>query len=767
MEGQTRVRPAIEQLRSRTLSAGKFHALRLLQGALFRKYVALFAAVMSSALITSSLLDIWTTYREHRAALVRLQKEQAGAAAARIMQFIKGIESHLGWTTHLSWSSSAGEQRELDALRLLRQVPAIAELALIDGAGREQLRVSRQAMDLVASNADFSQDERFTIAIARRVYYGPVQFRRASEPFMTLAVAGARRDAGVSVAEVNLSHIWEVISAIRVGRSGHAYVVDAAGRLIAHPDISLVLRNTDLSQSPQVRAARSDSATAGPEHAAAAHNARGEPVLTAYATAEPLNWRVFVELPEQEANAPLYDAITRSVLIMLAGLLLALLAAVFLARRMVVPIQTLTAGAARIGSGALDHRIAIETGDELETLGTQFNSMAAQLQASYSTLERKVDERTQELQAANLAKSRFLAAASHDLRQPLHALNLLAAQLRTEQDPVERARLALRIDTAIVNMNELFNALLDISKLDAGAMAATVTEFPVATLLERIDATFAAVAHDKGLHFSVVTSTAAVRSDAILLERILLNLASNAVRYTTQGGIVIGCRRAGGNLRIDVCDTGMGIPEDQRRSIFVEFYRGTGSERGPGEGLGLGLAIVERLCALLDHPISLVSTVGKGTRFSVSVPMVAPVSGMLDKPRTGPPAFDPLRGRLVVVIDDDALVLEGAAGLLRSWGCRVVAAAADREAIADLDGAVPDLIISDYHLRQGRTGIEAIARLRTVCGRQIPAFLISGDISQERLHEARALGFQLLHKPVSPMALRAVFSSLLKDSTSA
>ncbi len=229
---------------------------RLLHGTLFWKYVVLFAAVMSSALITNSLVDIWFTYQEHRSALIRLQKEQAGAAAEKISQFIKEIEGHLGWTTHLSWSIPSMEQRELDGIRLLRQVPAINELSLLDDQGREQLRISRQAMDQIHGNADFSSDERFTAAIANKVYYGPVKFRRGSEPFMTLAVAGARRDAGVSTAEVNLTHIWDVINQIHVGRSGKTYVVDGQGRLIAHPDISLVLRNTDLSRLAQVQGAR-------------------------------------------------------------------------------------------------------------------------------------------------------------------------------------------------------------------------------------------------------------------------------------------------------------------------------------------------------------------------------------------------------------------------------------------------------------------------------------------------------------------------------
>jgi signal transduction histidine kinase/CheY-like chemotaxis protein len=746
-----------------TLRSTRSLVWRLVHGTLFWKYVTLFVAVMSSALITNSLIEAWFTYQEHRAALIRIQKEQATSAAGRITQFIKEIESQLGWTTHLSWASPATEQRELDGIRLLRQVPAIAELTLLDDRGQEQLRISRQAMDRVASNADFSADEKFTAAVANKTYYGPVSFRRGTEPFMTLAVAGARREAGVSMAEVNLTHIWDVVHQIRVGRNGRAYVVDAQGRLIAHPDISLVLRNTDLSQLAQVRAARAEAGMADAAPALIARDVHGERVLTAYAKAAPLNWLVFVELPEHEANEPLYAAITRSVLIVLAGLVVALLAALALARLMVVPIRTLAAGAARIGAGTLDHRIEIKTGDELEALGEQFNDMAAQLQGSYATLERKVEERTHQLQVANLSKSRFLAAASHDLRQPLHALNLFVAQLRTETDPAERDRLAARIDTAVGNMNELFNALLDVSRLDAGALKASVSDFPVDSILKRLEATFAASAHEKGLRLRMVPSSAWVRSDAILLERILLNLVSNAVRYTSNGGIVVGCRRVADRLRIEVCDSGIGIPENQQRDIFGEFYQVATTERDRRDGLGLGLAIVERLCALLEHPIGLTSTPGKGSRFYVSVPRVPPRVRSGEPSAAGAALLDPLRGKLIVVIDDDALALEGTGGLLKSWGCRVVAAESDREALASLDGAKPDLIISDFHLKDGRAGIHAVMHLRNALDAPIPAFLISGDISPERLREAQASGHHLLHKPVAPMLLRTMMSRLLKE----
>ena len=205
---------------------------------LFRKYVALFVAVVCVALLTNGLFEIAFSYQENKQALTRIQREQAEAAAAKIGQFIKDIEGQIGWTTQLPWTASALEQRRFDALRLLRQVPAITELAQLDASGKEQLRVSRLAMDAVGVGTDYSKDPKFTEAVAKKIYYGPVYFRRESEPYMTLAMAGARRDAGVSVAEVNLKFIWDVVSQIKVGKRGQAFVIDARGRLIAHPDIS-------------------------------------------------------------------------------------------------------------------------------------------------------------------------------------------------------------------------------------------------------------------------------------------------------------------------------------------------------------------------------------------------------------------------------------------------------------------------------------------------------------------------------------------------
>jgi len=378
----------------------------------------------------------------------------------------------------------------------------------------------------------------------------------------------------------------------------------------------------------------------------------------------------------------------------------------------------------------------------------------------------ELQEKSRQLELANTFKSRFLAAASHDLRQPLHALNLFVAQLHAEPDPAERRRLVARIDAATSAMNELFNALLDMSKLDAGMLEVNVTDFPVQRLLKQMQTTFAEAAREKGLRLSVSSSRAWVRSDFILLERILLNLVSNGVRYTKRGEVAIGCHRRGERLQIDVQDSGPGIPQDQQRNIFREFYQLAGPGTGGRGGLGLGLAIVERLCHLLDHAVEVVSTPGKGSRFSVSVPLAAERPGLADTPVSPARAADPVTGRLIVVIDDDALVLDGMRGILQSWGCSVVSAASEAAVLAELreTGRRPDAIVSDYRLADGKTGIDAIERLRGTLGTAIPAFLISGDTSPERLHDARVSGYQLLHKPVPPMALRAMLNQLLKSS---
>ncbi|HUI15504.1 MAG TPA: GAF domain-containing protein [Xanthobacteraceae bacterium] len=369
----------------------------ILRSRLFIKYVALFVSVVVLALVANGAFEVWFSFQEQKTALTNLQHQQAVAAADKIEEFITQIQSQLGWTTQLPWTNGTLDQRRFDALRLLRQVPAITELAQIDASGHEQLKVSRLTMDVVGSGIDYSNKPEFKEAVKNKVYYGPVYFRRESEPYMTIALAGARVENGVSIAQVNLKLIWDVVSGIKVGEDGHAYVVDGDGRLIAHPDISLVLRNTDMSKLAQVQAARAGGSGQDVQEA---DDLGGHKVLTAYARVHPLGWYVFVETPIEEAYAPLYRSIQRSGYVLFGALALAFIGGAFLARRMVVPIQALRTGAARIGAGDLAQRIAIKTGDEVEALANQFNDMAGQLQESYADLEKKVEDRTADLTEA-------------------------------------------------------------------------------------------------------------------------------------------------------------------------------------------------------------------------------------------------------------------------------------------------------------------------------------------------------------------------------
>ena len=371
------------------------------RGKLFRKYVVLFLLVVTGELLASGLIELYFSYLENKEALVAIQKEKAQAAAQNIGGFVRGIEQQLGWVTQpqLASGAAAVEQRRFDFIRLQRQVQAITEVSLLDSTGREQLRISRLAMDVAGSRADFSNDPRFKEARAGRVYYGPVYFRKESEPYMTLAVAGSGQDGGVIAVDVNLKFIWDVVSQIKIGRAGQAFVVDGQGALIAHPDISLVLQKTNLSGLDHVKAALGGPASA-PAQVSTAHNFRGEQVLTANATIRPLGWTVFVEQPLGEALEPVRASATRTSLLLLLGMALSVVASLFLARRMVRPIRALQAGAERVGAGELGERIDVRTGDELQALAEQFNSMAARLQESYANLEQKVDARTRDLTEA-------------------------------------------------------------------------------------------------------------------------------------------------------------------------------------------------------------------------------------------------------------------------------------------------------------------------------------------------------------------------------
>jgi signal transduction histidine kinase len=388
---------------------------------LFTKYVALIVALVAGALLASSAVSLWFAYQESKSAITALQREKAVAAAYRIEQYIRSIEHSVGWTTlpRAFEGLSPAEQRRIEFLKLLRQEPAITEVQWIDRQGREQLRVSRLAMDVAASNENVSQEPRFTEG-RKGPWFGPVYFRKETEPYMTIARPAGGQDGGVIAIDVNLKFVWDVVNQIRIGKAGLAYVVDASGHLIAHPDISLVLQKLDWSKLPQVVAARAaDESLAGERlEPTIVPNRAGQEVLTSSAPIATLKWLVVTEVPLSEAFAPVAAEIYRTVLLLLIALVLSVFASFALARRMVQPIRALQAGAARIGAGELEQKIDVRTGDELQALGDQFNKMATDLRESYEGLERKVDERTAELKQAldfQQASSEILSSMSSSI----------------------------------------------------------------------------------------------------------------------------------------------------------------------------------------------------------------------------------------------------------------------------------------------------------------------------------------------------------------
>lgn len=353
----------------------------------FRKYfLALFAAVVVP-LLANGGSEAWLGYRDQRARLDERLGLEARAAAGRIEGFVAGIRDQLGWMVQLPWTDGPEDQRRIDALRLLRQVPAISDLTLVDGVSRERLYVSRVGLDRINAGTDRSDDPPVEGARAARVWYGPVRYHHGSEPFMRIAVAGNRAAVGVAVAEINLKLIWDVISAIRVGDTGQAFVLDGPGRLIAHPDIGIVLRGADDPTARTLQELRAAIIGAA-GRAATGTDVEGRTVMAAMAPVPGVDWTVVVEQPLVEAFGPIYAALWRTAALLLAGTALSAAFAYWLARRMTGPIRVLEEGTERIGAGQFDHRITITTGDELERLAAHFNNMAKELAVSQERSER-------------------------------------------------------------------------------------------------------------------------------------------------------------------------------------------------------------------------------------------------------------------------------------------------------------------------------------------------------------------------------------------
>jgi signal transduction histidine kinase/DNA-binding NarL/FixJ family response regulator len=750
--------------------------LRTPPGRLFRKYLVSIVALAFAALAINTGFDVWFSYREQKQLLAAIQREQAASAAIQIGQFVGQIENQIRWLSRLPPELSTNEDDRLNAIRLLRLSPAIAEIAELDAQGREQVRVSRRIADRIGSKADLSTSPAFRGANESRAYYGPVYFFGDTEPFMTIATRGTGRNPSVVVAVVNLRFIWDLVAGIRVGNTGKAYVVDREGVLIAHPDLWPALQRSDLSGHADVRAAL--DGVGPPPGGLVKEDLSGQRVLSTYATVPSLGWLVFVELPLSEAYAPIYASIGRSTFLLVILLAGAVLVSFFLSRRMTVPIQMLTQGAKRIGSGDLGLRLAIKTGDELEALGDQFNRMAAHLRESYATLERKVIERTSELEkardqalaehdaaerarsaavAANETKSRFLAVVSHELRTPLNGvigvLQLLDDGSLSEAQRRQLATAAASGETLIA----LVDAILEYARLEASTEALETRDFRLDRLVETAADLMRPQALGKSLAFEIAceaTADIAVHGDPVRLNRILLNLIGNAIKFTPNGGIAVSAAAEQHDdhvlLRVTVRDTGIGIAPDMHERIFEDFVQADDSIARRFGGTGLGLAIARRLTRLMRGELTVTSTPGEGSTFTLEVPLGRAANGVAQG------ALPPPSRRLsVLLVDDDPVNREVGEAILNRLGHRPALAGNGASAIALARDHAFDVILMDLHMPD-MDGVEAASKISKLALPKMPRIIaVTADVSRSARERLAGAGIaKVVSKPILINALR-------------
>jgi len=745
------------------------------RGRLVRKYLVSFAAVASVALIVNGALDAWFSYSEQKGLLIAVQREQADSAAAKINQFIGEIERQITWLAQMPAGTLTREDRRIDAIRLLRLSPAVAEVAQLDAQGREQLRISRHALDAIDSRRDLSDTPAFGGARRKGTYYGPVYFFRETEPFMTLAAASNGPDPTVIVAEVNLRFIWDLVTGIKVGKTGSAFVVDKQGRLIAHPDLWPVLRKTDLSSHPIVRAALAGE---GAAHGDVVNELNGHHVLSAYAPVGSLGWLVFVELPISEAYASIFSSIARSGLMLVGVLGCALFVALLLSRRMTTPIQALMRGAARIGAGDLDQRLAIRTGDELEALGGEFNRMAAQLRESYATLEGKVVERTAELaqardqalaehaeaqrareaaEQANETKSRFLAVVSHELRTPLNGVMGVLQLLDDGRLSTAQRRHLMTAATSGETLIALIDAILEYARLEAGTELLDTRTFHLGQLITAAADLLRPQAEAKGVALDVAIEASASRhvsGDGVRLNRVALNLIGNAIKFTESGRVEVAAALIGEGtrpqLQLSVRDTGIGIAPEMQERIFEDFVQADDSIARRFGGTGLGLAISRRVARLMGGDLRVESMPGAGSTFRLCIPL-----GIVADAPPARPAAPRGRALKLLLVDDDPINREVGTEMLKRLGHTPTVARDGPSAVRLAQETAFDAVLMDLHM-PGMDGIEAATLIEQQGREPKPRIIVLTADMSERSRERLARGgfHEVVSKPILLDALQ-------------
>jgi signal transduction histidine kinase len=630
------LRSRIENLKSQIVPL--FHRRR--RGRLVRHYFLISLLLIGGGLVSSALVEIYFRYRESQEQIALLEREAAAVAALKIERFVQDIATAIRGSTKSRevMQSKVSPEYRFELKRLLYLAPAITEAVALDIDGVKQAHVSRAGAVSQDSRSDFTASPGFQRALQGKPDYGPVYFVQNSEPYMTIAYPieqFAGTVIGVLQAEVNLKHVWDVVSNIKAGEAGYAYVVSRSGDLIAHRDISLVLRRQNLGHLTQVKAASQAASGAPRPEATLAYNMDGKKVISSYAFIPSLQWVVIIERPAEEAYTPLYASMLRTSALLLVGFSMAVLASLFVGRRVVRPLEALRRGVERIGKGELNHRLHLKTGDEIEILAEEFNEMAAHVRDAYAGLERKVAERTHALKMANekleeasQLKSQFLANVNHELRTPVSAIiGYARLVLRATQGQISQLQTE-NLQDLLHNAERLLNqidSLLEFSKIEAGKMEVHVQLVNVDEVIQGAISTIEPIVNGGGVRIirEIAPDIPDVSTDREKLRQILLNLLDNAVKFTERGEIKITASQQNGSLKLVVSDTGIGIEKEELNQVFEEFHRGDSSSSKKYRGTGLGLAIAKKFVNLLGGDISVESEVGRGSVFTVMLPLDA------------------------------------------------------------------------------------------------------------------------------------------------
>jgi len=641
------------------------------------------------------------------------------------------------------------------------------------------------------------------------IWTNPYIFFTSQKPGVTTASPVYDGDGdvkGVVGVDIEIDRISGFLDDLKIGKNGSAFVLNVNGDVIAFPDQEKIKRVADKGakglrftridelDEPVTRAAYRSLQDAGGINYSrnstfTSFQVEGEThhaIFVRFPNPD-WPWLIGIHMPEDDFLGDVKQVLLTNIIVVLAISLLAVALGLMLARNISKPVVKLRNMALALKEGdfsqEIDARSAFrETRDMvaafkemvegLRNYEASNKGLTDSLRRAHADLEIKVEERTRELQLAKetaeeatQAKSKVLAAASHDLRQPLQALTLFVASL-AQRDLDEKTKgLVDKIERSVEALDDLLNLLLDISKLDAGLVVPQMGPCDLGEIIEHLCAEHVSQAKSKGLELrAVVPSGQVIVTDRTLFERVLRNLLSNALRYTENGKVLLGCRRGGNLLRVQVLDTGQGIPPDEVKSIFQDFYQVANEGRNRQQGLGLGLSIVGRLTELLGLSISVESEEGKGTVFTVEIPLTE-IQAESAKKTFGCERGAAVPGHLILTIDDDPEVLSGMEELIGSWGHEVVAVTDGNSAIAAFEGKarLPDLIIADWRLADGESGDRVINQFKSRYGNHITAVLLTGDTAPERLVEADRNGLRLLHKPIKSDALKAVIAEVEKQ----